>query len=88
MKLRIYPKKEAVLDGLLQEKGELEDLLFAANESLAAISDGKALIVEPTKESRLRSDAAAYEYQIKAIMDKVTLIESHSPPEVMVEIDL
>lgn len=84
MKLRIYTKKETVLQQLLEEKGDLEDLLADTETALGE----QVIILDPSKESRLKSNAVVYQNRLKELMTQVTLIESHGAPEVLLELDI
>ncbi len=92
MKLRIYPTKAVVLEmynkrlseqraHLVEEQDELVKLEAGTNSAFynpysnTEIADTKRLVIMHTEN-------------IQALEETISIVESHSPPEVMVEMDL
>lgn len=93
MKLRIFPKKNAVLTMINRELESVEGYINAETAALAE-AEGKltgGAIYNPYLEQEIaamKRNLASLKDRKGQIMDRINLIDSHEPPEVMLEIDL
>lgn len=93
MKLRIFPKKNAVLTMIDRELESVEGYINAETAALAE-AEGKltgGAIYNPYLEQEiaaLKRNLASLKDRKGQILDRMALIESHEPPEVMMEIEL
>lgn len=93
MKLRIFPKKNAVLTVIERELESVEGFINADTAALAE-AEGKlsgGAIYNPYLEQEiaaLKRNLTVLEGRKGQILDRINLIESHEPPEVMMEIEL
>lgn len=93
MKVRIFPKKETLLGSLgskLKEvQGDLDQYTGRMKELEEKMADNR--FYNPLNEheiAQLKSKITIAEQLETSLHDRIGLIESHEPPECMVELDL
>jgi len=87
MKLRIYPKKSVVLGYLKNQQKEAEGRIEENHKRRLSIEGGA-----PAASARELLDLDLYDSNeaqyIEVIQDKIDLINSHDPPDTMMELDI
>lgn len=87
MKVRFYPKKAAFVQFLNDRMVELEAEVEELNKSLEKKKESK--LYDPSGEADRYAELIDINNKTIALMKKkVQLLESHTPPEVMVEWNL
>ena len=87
MKIRFYPKADVVLAQLQRRVESTVGDLDEAKAKLSALSESKLFIQEYDK--RVAQDVVdKLEADVQRLRDERDLLESHSPPEVMAEIEV
>ncbi len=86
MKVRIYPKTEAVRSILTDRIGEHERVISENNTELAKLN--ATGMYAPSTELSLRNSSVLCERSIVDLKRQVTLLDSHGQPESLVEIEL
>ncbi len=86
MKLRIYPKRETVLNMLESKEALLEKDLLDASTELDKVKESTLVFVEHESHAQSVLDALSAEYT--ELQWQIELVESHGPEEVMVELEI
>lgn len=84
MKVRFYPKTEAVRNVLVDRIKSAQ----VATEEVAKSINEASLIVIPGHLEALKASHMAHNSDLCELREQLALLESHGPPEVMCEIDL
>ncbi len=90
MKLRFYPKAEVVRNLVTESynsAGNKRDKLLTELEKLEERSGVLYRADHDIVGARLRSDITSIEDRLETLQNYKILLESHSPPEIMVEVD-
>ena len=87
MKIRFYPKAEVVRGILQEELNHSERLVNDANTSMGKLQD-KAIFETDDSSEEYAKAIAANKRSLEAARAMILAFDSHSPSEVMAEIEL
>lgn len=87
MKLRLYPNKDTVR-GLLQEDLELNQKELNETQTKLDALNGSLLVSVGDNKTSFQNRLERLQSDRKGLLNRILILDAHSPPEVAVEIEL